>query len=245
MGIFDGMDMTVEINEYIQFGDFDSRDYKMYLINRSAPTPAKRPIKEPVAFMHGAHDFSRMLGEDIYDNRYITYRFHLHENRYENRKVLQTSLENRLMKHGITDIFDTYSRDYHYKGKVLSVDTEDDHRFNRLIVSIEFECYPFKISDEAEGNDIWDTFNFELDVTQTNKFVVDGTETIDIYNVGVPSVRPKITVTGNITLIKSNQRLELNNQTFESDIFRLTAGSNEITLEGNGTVEFEYYKELI
>lgn len=245
MGILKGLDMTVEITEQITFGGFNSKDRDMYLVSRTAPTPAKNQIIESVAFMNGVHDFSRILGEDTYQNRPLTYVFHVFEKDRDYRKHDQTVIENELMKPGIMEIHDTYDPNYYYKGKCVSVSTDDDHQYGRLIITIEFDCYPFKISKLPEGNDIWDIFNFELDYAQDMEYEVNGSRTITLYNVGVPSVVPEITVSGEVTVSNGQRQATINNSTFKNIGFRLMPGKNQLTLSGQGTVSFHFYKELI
>ena len=40
MDITNGVDMSIEVKEGITFNNFDTRENDMYLIDRSAPTPA-------------------------------------------------------------------------------------------------------------------------------------------------------------------------------------------------------------
>ena len=243
--ITNGYEFNREITEYIQFSDFDSRDYGMLLVDRSAPTPSGKDIIEDLPFMQGNYDFSMILGERIFENRTISYTFHLHEYDKMRRKLDQTTLENKLMRVGITNLYDTYSEGYHYRGKAVSVSTQDDHVYNRLIVTITFDCYPFKIGELQEGNDIWDTFNFELDIAQPTKFTVNGTQEITLINNGTPSVKPRIVTSAPFTIRKGNVTTNIGTGVTQSDIFRLDVGENKLTLEGNGTISFQFYKELI
>jgi phage-related protein len=245
MDITNGIDVSNTITERITFGDFDSKALNMWLISRSAPTPSKNEIVESVAFKNGVYDFSRMLGEDTYQNRPITYTFHIYERDREYRKHDQTVLENRLMKHGVIKLEDTYDANYHYLGKCVGVSTDDDHVYGRLIVTIEFDCYPFKVANEPEGNDIWDIFNFDLDYAQDTEYEVNGSRTITLYNVGVPSVVPEITVSGEVTVSNGQRQVAINNSIFKNIGFRLMPGENQLTLNGQGTVSFHFYKELI
>lgn len=245
MDITNGVDFKNEITERVTFGDFDSKALNMWLISRSAPTPAKNEVIESVAFMNGVYDFSRILGEDSYQNRPITYTFHIYERDRDYRKHNQTVLENRLMKHGVIKLEDTYDANYHYLGKCVSVSTEDDHIYGRLIITIEFDCYPFKIAKQAEGNDIWDIFNFDLDYAQDTEYEVNGSRSITLYNAGIPSVVPEITVSGEITVSNGQRQSTINNSIFKNIGFRLMPGENQLTLSGQGTVSFHFYKELI
>ena len=245
MDITNGIDMSLDIKEHIIFGNFDSREYGMRLIDRSAPSPSEKTMKESVPFAHGDYDFSFILGERMYENRPLTYTFHVHQHDYERRKHTQTALENELMRQGIANIIDSYSPGYHYNGKCVGVDTTDDHVYNRLIVNIEFDCYPFKVSQLPEGHDIWDEFNFELDVAQLTEYEIDGTKTITLYNGGAVSIVPTITASSEFEIQKGNITITVSAGTHKSELLRLNTGDNELTITGNGTIEFDFYKELI
>ena len=245
MGIMNGVDMTLAFKEYIQFGGFDSRGYDMRLVERTAPTPTEKSKTESVPFMHGHYDFGSILGERLFENRPISYTFHINERDVTRRKHTQTALENRLMREGITTLVDTYSPNYFYRGKVTSVSTTDDHVYKRLIVQIEFDCYPFKVSQIAEGSDIWDTFNFELDVMQDVEYQINGTVTVTLINPGTPSVAPKVTVSSGMTVQFVNQLYTFPAGTSKNEGLRLHSGENTLVIIGNGTISFNFYKELM
>lgn len=227
------------------FSDFNSSEYGLRLVGRSAPTPSKKSIIEEMAFMNGVHDFSRILGEDSYDNRELSFSFVIPERDYDRRKHSQTVIENRLMKPGIQKLYDTHDLNYHFLGKCIDVSVDDNWRANKLDVTVTFDCYPFKIANEHEGADIWDTFNFELDYAQDTEYEVNGSRLITLYNAGVPSVVPEITANGEVTVSNGQRQATINNSTFKNIGFRLMPGENQLTLSGQGTVSFRFYKELI
>ena len=49
--------MGLEINEYIQFMGFNSKNEKLYLIERNAPTPEEKEILKDIPFKQGVLDF--------------------------------------------------------------------------------------------------------------------------------------------------------------------------------------------
>src|SRR5699024_8424497 len=181
----------------------------------------------------------------IFDNRPISYTFQIYEHDYDRRKHEQTVLENKLLGTHITTLEDSYDEDYYYLGKCVSINTTDDHVYNRLIVVVEFDCYPFKISKLSEGHDIWDEFNFELDIAQIVKHEVSGTKEIVLYNVGTPSVVPTIIASSEFTIEKDTVSVTVPSGTSKSNLIRLQSGENKLKVTGNGTIEFDFYKELI
>ena len=245
MDITNGVEFDRSIKEGFVFNGFDTREYDMHLIERSAPTPQEKEIIESVPFAHGVYDFSNILGERIFDNRPISYTFQIYEHDYDRRKHEQTVLENKLLGTHITRLEDTYDSNYYYLGKCVSVNTTDDHVYNRLIVVAEFDCYPFKISKLPEGHDIWDEFNFELDVAQVVKHEVNGTKEVTLYNAGAPSIVPTITTSNEFTIEIDTISVTVSAGTHKSELIRLRKGENRIMLTGNGTIEFNFHKELI
>lgn len=232
------------IIEGIEFGDLISKNESMELLERSAPTPSEKEVLEPVAFMQGIHDFSMIMGERIFNNRPIAYTFQVLERVGSYRRFDQTQIENRLMSKGISILKDTYSPGYYYLGKCVSVNTEDDHLFGRLIVKIEFDCYPFKIKEAVEGSPYWDDYDIS-DYYQESKYTVSGSKTIQFMNTGSTSVIPKIVASAPFTIVKGNQSLAVGDGVSENKLFKLETGMNTLTVTGNGTIEFIFHKEVI
>lgn len=220
-----------------------TKEYNMWLVDRSAPTPQEKSITETVPFMNGLYDFSDILGERTFENRSLSYTFEILQMDYTDRKSIQTSIENWLMKDGYAPLYDDHAKNYYYIAKCVSVNIDDIT--GGLSVNIEFDAYPFKISELKEGHDIWDEFNFELDVSIPVDFTIDGQETINLLNVGMPSVVPIITASNAMTIVKGNTTYNVPIGESKSESFRLMPGENEMTITGNGTISFEYFKELI
>lgn len=221
-------------------------DLGFRLINRNAPPPKDQEIRESIFGVHGDYDFSMILGEPIKENRLIKYVVRTRERERERFRLLKTRLENWLLDGQISPIYDDYEPGYYYLGKCISVDLEADDYRGVATFSITFDCYPFKVAELPEGHDIWDEFNFELDIAQITEFEVNGAGNITLYNVGSSSVAPKIKTTGAVKIIKDNYTLNIDSAgTYSSEQLRLTSGENKLKLEGNATVEFVFYKELI
>lgn len=231
------------ITEGFKRGNIHTKEFGVWLVSRSAPTPDEKTITESVPFMHGVYDFSMILGERIYENRIISYQFEIIDMNYQQRKLIQTKLENWLMKDGFAPLYDDHAPGYYYLAKCTGVDVEDTS--GGLTVNVEFEAYPFKISILEEGHDIWDDFNFELDVSQPVEYQVNGTLNINLLNAGSCSVVPTITVSAAMTIQKDKITYNVPQGESKSESFRLMIGENPMTITGNGTIKFTFYKELI
>lgn len=243
LDLTNGLDLKREIKEGFTRNGIHTREYNMWLVERTAPTPAEKRIMENLPFVQGSYDFSMILGGKVYENRPLTYRFEILNRDYQNRKVIQTSLENWLMKGGYEPLYDDHAPGYYYLAKCTGVYTTDTS--DGLTITIEFDAYPFKISVLPEGHDIWDEFNFELDVAQNTKFEVDGEIDIILYNVGASHLTPTIKTSDSMTIVKSGITYTVPAGETKSTEFVLLQGENKIKIQGNGTIEFLFYKELI
>lgn len=234
-----------KIEEGFRFAEIHTNEYSMSLKDRDAPSPTEKEIIEDAPFMQGHHDFSMFLGERIFNNRSLTYRFEVYERNREYRKVDETVLKNWLMKRGIQPLYDDYDRNYYWMAKCTSVSVTDDHAAGRLIVDLVFDAYPFKRDTLEEGHDIWDEIIFDYDYFQPTEFDVSGSLAINLYNIGSNGVTPKIIADSNFTIVKGSKSFDVSAGSITSESFRLEIGDNEMTLEGNGTIKFEFYKELM
>ena len=232
--------------EGITFGEFDSVKENLLLTYRDDPPPDEKEIRDAALFMQGDYDFSRMLGETFRENRSLTYEFFIKENNLENRKTIEIKYENMLLNQGRGRIYDTANPGYYFIGKCVNAEVALDTSWMQLKLIITFDCYPYMISELQEGHDIWDEFNFELDIAQITKFEVNGTKNITLYNTGSSSLAPEVKTTGAIKITKGSYILEIDDAgTYSSEQLRLIHGGNKIKIEGKATIEFVFYKELI
>ena len=237
--------MIGQFKEGVIIGDFDSRSEGLRLVDRSDFPPSQKEMKENIPFVHGEYDFSKILGEVFYSNRTVSYVFYQQYNPYSTRKVNKIYLQNKLLNKFNVRIYDTAKPGYYYRGKVSKIDVTDVHSKNRLEINLELDCYPFMISDLMEGHDIWDEFNFELDVAQPTEFDVRGNTEIILYNVGNTSVVPTIITDSEFRIEMGNLSMTVPHGTSKNELFRLEIGENKLEIYGNGNIKFNYYKELV
>jgi len=109
--------MITQIKEYIQFGDFNSKDAGWYLQRREAPTPDKKEIVEQIPYLQGVLDFSDALGEVFFDRREITYEFKLPNKEYSDRKVAERFIKSSMTTKSESKLFDSHDQRYYWLGK--------------------------------------------------------------------------------------------------------------------------------
>lgn len=219
-------------------------DFKMRIINREFDPPAKEKIKETVPFMNGSYDFSNLYGEQTYEERVLKYTLDLrYSNKieYMNKKIQISNWLNSGLKEPLYDDL--------IPGFYFLAECEGDIEFNEYSIGCEiivkFICYPFMIRTDYEGNDIWDTFNFELDYAQQTKFTVDGTLSVEIYNLGSRNIVPTVVCDSSITVSKGSTNYIFNTGTTKDWRFSLNTGVNNLILQGNGEIEFVFYREVL
>lgn len=231
------------IREGFRFNGSHTSDYGLRLIVREGNPPTEKEIIEDIPFMQGQLDFSNILGQRVFNNRILTYTFELIDYDYESRKIDETILSNWLLSVGRQKLFDDYDRGYYYMAKCASVESIDN--YHGTSYKITFDAYPFKIAEIPEGNDIWDIFNFELDVSQNVKFDIKDTQTIVIYNNGTNIISPTIKSSSPMKIVQGGITYILNAGETKSHELVLKLGENKMTVHGNGTIEFLFHKELI
>ena len=232
-----------EIREGFTFSGTHTSEYGLRLIERVGNPPTEKEIYENIPFMQGEYDFSDVLGVRVFNNRELTYVFEQIEYDYQSRKVDETVLSNWLLRSRRQELYDDYDKGYYYIAKCKTVESVDNYHGTQY--KITFDAQPFMIGELEEGNDIWDTFNFELDVAQDTKYTVNGTEVITIINGGSNLVQPTIQASNPMTVIKGSKTYSIPEGQSKSYEFNLDVGENKLTIQGNGTIEFLFYKELI
>ena len=180
--------------EGIQINDFNSVDEGLLLVERDAPLPEEKAVIEDIPYMQGVLDFSMLLGERVFNNRTLSFEFVSRKLDYVQRKRLENKVKRLIGLNGESRIYDTHNPGFYWLGKCTSIEAVDNAQFNKLNFYIEFEVYPFMIRDKYYFDDVWDDFNFDIDVACYTKFEIDGTRTITLYNAGDTTVRPKIIV---------------------------------------------------
>ena len=238
--------MGLEINEYIQFMKFNSKNEKLYLIERNAPTPDEKEILKDIPFKQGVLDFSALLGGRVFKNREIEYVFMLFNTPYNQRKIVERNIKQKLMVHSKNKLFDTHDASYYWLGKCKAVEVENGERFNQLKVTITFDCYPYMFSNANYFDDYWDTFSFDEDVANYTKYIVKGSLDFPLINAGSVAVKPEIIVDSRFSVKVNDEKPIIFEAGSKQDYYlSLRPGVNDVHVEGTGTIKFHYRKEVI
>lgn len=219
-------------------------DFGIKILSRSISIPSKRKIKDTVPFMNGSYDFSLLYGEQTYDEREITYTFSLPKKDKVKLNMLKIKIIEWLYDGIQSKIYDDQFPNFHFLAECTDIDY-DESFYNYAQLTATFIAYPFKISTLQDGHDIWDEFNFELDMIQDTKFDVIGSKSITLYNNSIIGIYPTVICDNNFEVIKNGITYSFTLGEVKSFNFKLDKGENNLLLKGNGAIEFKWSKEVL
>lgn len=231
-------------------GKHSYRDFGITLgVEKNIGYPKKEKIKVKVPFSNMEYDFSELYGSQTYTNRTLTYTLNIlgrHKiNTTEKINLIETKISNWLMNsNGKQRLYDDSIPSYYYLAEVEG-GLNFDEFWNYGTLTVTFTAYPFMISDLEEGHDIWDEINFELDVLQPIEFEINGIKSISLVNVSATTLSPTIETTSSMEIVKDGVIYNVTEGKTKSLDFTLKIGENDLTITGNGTIKFLFYKELI
>ena len=160
-------------DSFIYMGEDIKTKFGITVSSRVLHDPNKTKIKGPLPYTNIVYDFSEVYGGQVYEERVIEYVVNLYQ--FGDRLNVdnkRTAFVNWLLNsHGKQVLVDDTFPEYYFLAEV-----EEGSIYNRYedsTISFRFICYPFMISRKLEGDDVWDTFNFDLDVSQNVKFTAE------------------------------------------------------------------------
>ena len=227
------------------FNSKHNDDIGLVMHSKSIESPPKKKIKETAPFMNGSYDFSTVgsNGEITYSERKITVIFGLPAETKEKLEVLYSKALEWLVDIGKSKLVFDVIKDYYFMAEVEETSSfEQTMEFGLLTVT--FVADPFKSSIDYIGSNIWDTFNFEEDYLEESYYNVEGTDEIMVYNPG-RTVRPIVYCSVPMTLIQKGKSYTLSPGDNKIYGFYLTNGKNNLTITGNGIMNFLFRKESL
>lgn len=212
---------------------------------KSIGIPNKKKIKIAVPFSDEEYDFSELYGTQSYEPRTLTYPFNILDKNKERMNIKKTQIINWLMaSSGKKKLYDDALPGYYFLAEVEGQSSFEEN-WQTGVLTANFTAYPFMISEFKEGHDIWDEFNFELDVAQQVDFNINGSLNMTLLNVGKTGLSPKIETSAAMTIQLRDRTFNLPAGENHSRDFILNPGDNDLIIYGNGSISFEFYKELI
>lgn len=221
-------------------------DYGLTINAKEIGNPAKKKRRIAIPNGNGYYDYAPILGEQ-YGERQLKYTFNLGDYQSLRKDVMNTfkiKALNWLVPGTQRKLFDEAIPGYYFLAEIQEAPSFTERKGIGTLEVI-FTAYPFKISDKLEGDDVWDTFNFELDIAQLTKLTVSGSKTVTIYNQSVGKISPDIEVAGTLTVNLNGQTVNLESGSYSRTPLSFKKGENSITLTGNGTIYFKFRKEVL
>lgn len=227
-------------------------DFGLYLIDKKLTMPSKNKVGIPPPYTSQLIDLSMFYNEQAYHDRTVQVTFLALKRdsvSKDDAYLAWTKIINWLMPPiGRQPLIDDVMSEFYYLGEVVDAPTWEDYLFNGKF-TVTWTCYPFRIHRLQEGNDIWDTFNFDLDVAQQVKYDIDGSRNIVLLNNGAAPIQPTVIADASMTISVNGVVIEVGMGTTEPDNLlqplTLQVGVNSITINGKGHIEFQWNKEVI
>lgn len=136
--------------DQIIIGDKGSyTDFSASLAERHIGKPKKKSIKETVPFSNITYDFSKIDGEQYWEERELEYVFEITADTPEELEDLKRDFSGWVMNVFEEDIHDPYIFGYHFKGTYEDMDPKDDEGLDKSTITVKFKAYPYMIADNA------------------------------------------------------------------------------------------------
>lgn len=238
--------MALPIKEYIQFGQYNTKDFGLYLETREAESPAEDEQVETIPYRQGQEDFGFLTGERIFKQRTLKYTFVYPNSDYTLRKRVENDLKRDFMPLFNEKLIDSHDIGFYWTGKCSSIKATDDSTKGLLKVEFDFSVYPFAFKDTgSKESDVWDGFDFDLDVLQPSVYKVNGYAEVTLHNNGTNSITPLIYCTENIQIYVGGQQYLFNPQKTEDYWLKLPVGDTKATIYANSAVQIILRQEVL
>ena len=218
-------------------------DFGLWIVDKQIEPPTKKRITSSIPYMNGVYDFSQIYGETTYEERSLKYVFEIVEDTKEMLNIKKIEAVNWLMSDGKCYLYDDSIPGFNFSAECVDISFSEEGTRGKL--TAKFTAYPFKISTFQDGHDIWDDFNFELDMVQDTKFDVIGSKSITLYNNSIIGIYPTVICDNNFEVIKNGITYSFTPGEVKSFNFKLDKGENNLLLKGNGAIEFKWSKEVL
>lgn len=198
-------------------------DLGFCIAERNIGIAKKKSIKKEIPYMNGAYDFSRISGEDIYEENIIRYVFDIAELSAEKMERKKDLLLQWLSDIYDTDIEDDFIPEYKFHGSTETMDWEED--FGEGHLTVNFKVYPFKIAKALT----------KVELTGAGKVV--NTSAHPVFPILILDKKATVTVNGKSYGIEAGRH--------EITQFALQRGVNTFSINPAGTLIVAYREERL
>lgn len=211
-----------------------------HLVPSEKPIIKMPEIKTKTVEIPGAHgiiDLSEVLtGYPVYGMRSGSLNF-LNSNGYESWQYVHMDMaeymHGKLLKMVLLD-----DPDFYYEGRFSLVDRVS--QADRDKITINYVLNPFKRLVFSSNNWLWDPFNFKSGIITSRQNVkVQGTRKIRLPGSSLNTV-PTITCSTAMTAVYKGVTYNLSSGRNVIQAIKLSSGTHELTVTGNGTISIVY-----
>lgn len=227
----------------VKSGKHSYNDFGLTVRDATTETKKKNKTLVQIPFMNGMYDFSSLYGGQTFEEETRIYEFNLVVKDKYDLEIQKIKLSDWLLDGEQVEIYDDLLVGYHRLAECVDLSFEENHNYVKVIAT--FRAYPFKIRDKHEGDDIWDTFNFELDVAQDVKFTVESFKSEVLINSGSSVVTPVVICSAPMIVTLNNKVFKFPKGESKDYRFMLKKGDSSLNIEGQGTIEFKFRKEVL
>lgn len=234
-------------------GEFNYNNVKSYtdlgfiILDISIGNPTPKIILESVPYMSGVYDFSGIDGITYYNTRDINIRLKLMKNteKYRDLNSLYYNIINKLLSNKMQKLYLSWVEGY-FTARITNI---SDYNLleKRAEIQLTFTAQPFRTYETYESQIKWDDFCFERDVMQGYYNVTDSLE-FSLINFNENTVKPIIECSEAMNLTQYLNDISVNyslSSGTNKDLVTLKKGENKFKVEGTGTLEFKWYREVI
>lgn len=161
----------------IRIDDIDLyKEFGILPESRNIGKPGKKKILEEIPYSNHTLDFSELYGENVFKERTLEYTLNIigRQSDIQAAYQMESKLTNLLMKKSQFRLYDDIFPNYYFLAEQREGPAFEVNRYTGKL-QLTLECYPFRISELKEGNNLWKTFNFYEDILQETKFKVQRT----------------------------------------------------------------------
>lgn len=221
-----------------------NKDFGLKIVKREFNPPEQNYITTTIPFMNGSYNFSELYGGACYEDRTIKYYLDFNYRDKIEYFTKKTQITAWIKNNKENILYDDLFPGYYFVINESYIEFEESNLIDCDVI-IKLILYPFMIGNEYEGNNIWDDFNFELDILQDTKFTVSGANNVNIYNSSAIDIEPIIIASSKFEIIKDNEKFVVEAGESKDYRFKLNKGDNNLTIKGNGLIEFKFRKEVL
>ncbi len=206
----------------IMFGNYHSyRDFQLVLASKTIGTPSPKTETIDIPGGDGVLDLTEFFGETKYGNRSLSFEFSSLVTPSEFMSLF-SRVQNALHGKKMTITLDD-DPEWYYTGRISVSEWKADRNVGKL--TIDCDCDPYKQS---------------VNTTTVSKAVTSNA-TIALDNDKMPTV-PTIKTTAEFLISFNGYNDAHSAGTFTIPELELGSGTNQVYVEGNGSISFTYRK---